>query len=92
MQVWEARQCCMMVFTIENVIKMVVTSMVDGGSAQLKELYEMYNLAMTVYKVIQDPIGAALGFIGDGIADAIGSATSGLSESLGNVVGNLGGK
>lgn len=89
MQVWEARQCCMMVLTIESIIKMIVGDMMSG-SAQLKELYDLYNLTMTVYKVIQDPIGGALSFIGDGIADALGSATKGISSSLGNLVGGPG--
>jgi TraU protein len=87
MQVWEARQCCMMVLTIENVIKMVIENIATGGSATFKMLYDYYNMANTVYTIIQDPVGAALGFIGDGIADALGSAAGGITESLGNLVG-----
>lgn len=87
MQVWEARQCCIMVLTIENIIKAVITSLVDGGSAQLKELYDLYNTIDLVYKVIQDPIGAALGFIGDGIASVMGDVAGGIGDSIGNLIG-----
>lgn len=96
MQVWEARQCCMMVLTIENVLKMIVENMLTMGSAELKQLYDYYNMANKIYQVVTDPIGAALNFVGDAIAqgigkvsdaigltDALGGITNGLSESMG---------
>lgn len=90
MQVWEARQCCMMVLTAENIVKWMVGDFVES-SAQLKQLYEYYNMANTAYKIIQDPIGGALGFAGDQLAAAIGNAVSGVSESLGNLLNGGGG-
>lgn len=83
MQVWEARQCCMMVLTIESIAKMYVGSILET-SETLNQLYELYNMANTIYNVIQDPVGAALGFVGDQIASGIGSIT-GLSDSAGSL-------
>lgn len=96
MQVWEARQCCLMVLTIENVIKMVVENLATMGGGIMKQMYDMYNLANTAYQVIKDPIGAALGFVGDqmlsgltkvadsiGLSGALSSATNGIKSSLG---------
>lgn len=100
MQVWEARQCCLMVLTIENIIKMIAKNLATMGGGWLTELYEMYNLANIAYQIIQDPIGAALNVVGDmladglsqlgdatGITDALGSVTGGLKESLGALAG-----
>lgn len=83
MQVWEARQCCLMVLTIKNVIEMVV-SQISQYSQFLSQMYDAYNLANTIYEAVTDPIGAALGFIGDGLMD-------GLSEVTGDIFGSGGG-
>lgn len=96
MQVWEARQCCLMVLTIENVIKMVAENLATMGGGMLKQMYDMYNMANTAYQIIKDPIGAALGFVGDqilsgletvadsiGLSGALSSVTSGIKSSLG---------
>ncbi|WP_080429316.1 TraU family protein [Burkholderia ubonensis] len=100
MQVWEARQCCLMVLTIQNVIKMIAENLATMGGGILAELYELYNMANFVYQVIQDPIGAALSVVGDmmmdglsqladasGLTDALGSVADGVKESLGAVAG-----
>lgn len=87
MQVWEARQCCMLVLTVQNVIQMIAENLISMGSATLKQMYDYMNMANKIYQVIQDPIGAALGFIGEGIASAIGSAASALGNALSNVAG-----
>lgn len=96
MQVWEARQCCLMVLTIESVIEMVLKHLATAGGGLIAEFYDYYNMANTVYQVITDPIGAALDFAGDmllegisqlsdavGLTDALGGITSGLKESFG---------
>lgn len=82
MQVWEARQCCLIVLTIKKVLEMVATSFIGGGGL-LEQLYNYYNMANKIYQVVTDPIGAALDFIGEGIMNLAGSAVSGISESLG---------
>ncbi|KVP16931.1 TraU family protein [Burkholderia ubonensis] len=104
MQVWEARQCCLMVLTIQNVIKMIVENIATMGTGTIgqlvAQLYEYYNMAMTAYQIIQDPIGAALNFVGDlmmdgisqladmsGLTDALGSVADGVKESLGALAG-----
>lgn len=100
MQVWEARQCCLMVLTVENIIKMVVENLATMGGGTIKEMYDMFNMANKVYQIITDPIGGALGFIGDTIADGLGqiadatgltnalsSVSTGIKESLGGLGG-----
>lgn len=87
MQVWEARQCCLMVLTIESIAKMYIGSIIEA-SETLNQLYELYNMANTIYNVIQDPIGGALSFVGDQIASGIGSAT-GLKTSAGSSVSSV---
>ncbi len=104
MQVWEARQCCMMVFTIQNIVKMVVENLATMGGGIIAQMYEYYNMANTAYQVIKDPIGAALGMVGDfmaqgigeladavGLSGTLGSITSGISESIGVSTGGKGG-
>lgn len=81
MQVWEARQCCLMVFTIETIIKMVLENMATMGNSLVKEMYDYYNMANKAYKVINDPVGAGLDAIGSGIAESLGDA-------IGNVFGS----
>ena len=100
MQVWEARQCCLMVFTIQNIIKMVIENLATMGGGMIAELYETFNMLNTAYQIIKDPIGGALGVIGDfigqglgdladmtGLSGALGSVTEGLKESLGSLGG-----
>lgn len=102
MQVWEARQCCLMVLTIQNIVQMVVENLATAGGGTLAKLYKAFNMANTAYEIIKDPIGGALGMLGDfmaeglgslvdGMSDALGSATSGIAESLGGLVGGGGG-
>ena len=86
MQVWEAKQCCLMVLTIENVLKMVIENVVTMGGPAIQNLYEMYNMANTVYQVVTDPIGAAFGAVGDWIAGSLEGAVDGISESLKGMV------
>lgn len=85
MQVWEARQCCLMVLTVTNVLKMIAENLLTAGGGLLAELYEFYNMANTVYQIIQDPIGGALSLVGDFIADGIGQLADGMGDALGNV-------
>jgi hypothetical protein len=100
MQVWEARQCCLMVFTIQNIIKMVIENLATMGGGIIAELYETFNMLNTAYQIIKDPIGGALGIVGDfigdglssladmsGLTDALGSVTEGITESLGGLGG-----
>lgn len=85
MQVWEARQCCMMVLTVENVIKMIIKNMATMGNAQIAELYEFYEMAERAYTVTQfgrDPIGSTLDLVGRGMADAMGAAADGLTKGM----------
>lgn len=86
MQVWEARQCCIVVLTIESMLKSLVTNLVTMGSAELQQMYEIYNYVNTAYEAIQDPVGAVLGYVGDvmadGLTDMAGGALDGLSDSL----------
>jgi len=91
MQVWEARQCCLMVLTVENIVKMVVENLATMGGGMVAKLYEMYNKANTVYQIIQDPIGGALGFVGDQLASGIGKISDavGLTDSLKGVTSSL---
>ena len=100
MQVWEARQCCLMVLTIQNIIKMVAENIATAGGGLLAQMYEFFNMANTAYQIIKDPIGGALGMIGDfmadglgeladsvGLTDALGSVTDGLKETIGGLGG-----
>ncbi|GBG14509.1 conjugal transfer pilus assembly protein TraU [Novimethylophilus kurashikiensis] len=103
MQVWEARQCCLMVLTIENVIEMIASNLIPQGSL-LEQLYNAYKVADAVYQAVTDPVGAALGFIGDGLgavfdgvgssvgdvfSDGVSGAVSGIGNSLGLNGGNI---
>lgn len=91
MQVWEARQCCLMVLTIQSIIKMVVENLATAGGGTLAQLYDMFNMANTAYQIIQDPIGGALGMIGDFMAQGLGDLadTAGLTDALGSVADGL---
>lgn len=93
MQVWEARQCCLVVLTIQKLLEMVVAN-VAAMDPLLAQLYEVYNTLNTAYEVITDPIGAALGFIGDGIAAGLetvgGALSTGLSDVASGVAQSLG--
>lgn len=103
MQVWEARQCCLMVLTVENVLKMIVENLATAGGGIVSQMYDFYNMANTAYQIIQDPIGGALGIVGDfmadglgqlsdavGLTDALSGVTNGLKESIGGLVGSGG--
>lgn len=103
MQVWEARQCCLMVFTIQNIIKMVIENLATMGGGMIAQLYDYFNMINTAYQIIKDPIGGALGVIGDfigdglgqladmaGLKDTLGAVTEGLKESLGGLGGGGG--
>ena len=100
MQVWEARQCCLMVLTIQNIIKMIAENLLTMGNATIAQMYEYFNMANKAYQIIKDPIGGALGMIGDfmadglgeisksiGLNDALGSVTEGIKETLGGLGG-----
>jgi len=81
MQVWEAKQCCLKVVTVNSILENLATSFIP--TEQMKKLYEMYNTAKKVYdtasavaKFAKDPIGGALGFISGKISSAISGAFS----------------
>lgn len=84
MQVWEARQCCLMVLTVENALNAVIQEMATMGGGIIKEMYDAYNMANQAYQIIKDPIGGALGMVGDYISESVISLanSSGLTESL----------
>lgn len=85
MQVWEARQCCLMVLTISNVIEFVIENLATMGNETIAELYEYYEMASSVYAVYEfatDPLGAALDAVGGGITSALSSAGEGIANSL----------
>jgi hypothetical protein len=100
MQVWEARECCLMVLTVSNAIQMIIKELATMGGGIITDLYTMYNYINQAYQAIQDPIGAALNVIGNGImsglktvadktglSSALSSAASGIKESLGKMAG-----
>lgn len=91
MQVWEARQCCLMVVTFENIIKMIIKNFATMGTGWIADAYEVYNVASTVYSVVTDPIGAALSFVGDVIADGIGEIADsiGLNDSMAAITNGI---
>jgi len=76
MHVWEAKTCCLMVLTLQNIAQQIVANIATAGGETLRQLYEVYQYAEKIYKIISDPIGGALGLIGDGIASGISSAGS----------------
>jgi hypothetical protein len=105
MQVWEARTCCLVVLTIEDVIEMIIswiTGDLAGSSNQevaelaqlIQEAQEVYNYGQIAYQFVQNPIGGVLNLIGDGITNAIGSVTgpigAAISSSFQNLVGSGG--
>jgi hypothetical protein len=96
MQVWEARQCCLMVFTLNNIVEMIIKTIATSGAGLVADLYALYEDLNTVYTIVTDPIGAALDYVGDvlatgisdlaeatGLTDALGGVTKGISKSLG---------
>lgn len=98
MQVWEARQCCLMVFTIQDLIEQILENLLTMGGGLLAELYAYYDMISTVYEIVTDPIGAAFGFIGDVIGDALADVLdpslfadflpdfkAGMTESIGDI-------
>lgn len=102
MQVWEARTCCLVVLTIEDVIEMII-SWITGDLAEsddqevaelaqlIQEAQQIYNYGQVAYQFVQNPIGGVLNLIGDGITDAIGDITgpigSAISSSFQNLIG-----
>lgn len=89
MQVWEARQCCMKVLTIQNVIEMLAENLLTAGNAQLAQLYDYYKTANAVYQVVQDPVGAVLSWVGSGIAKGVGSMSSAAVDGITNSLTSL---
>lgn len=84
MQVWEARQCCLMVLTIQNILQKIIVNYVTGGSEfmqTINDMYGYYHMANRVYQMMSDPIGGALGLIGDGISGAISGGFGGGGDS-----------
>lgn len=71
MQVWEAKTCCLMVLTVENIAKKVADNMATQGTELVKQLYDLYQVGEKVYKIIENPIGGALNLIGDSIAQLL---------------------
>lgn len=77
MQVWEARQCCIIMVTVANVIQKVVENYLSGGSQFMKEMLEYYHQAQRVYTVVQavaNPVEGALSAIGGALETGVGSA------------------
>lgn len=91
MQVWEARQCCLMVLTIQNILQQIVVNYVTGGSQFMKDMYDYYHMANSIYTMVSDPIGGALGLIGDGIGAAMSAVGEGLGDTLGTIADSIGG-
>jgi conjugal transfer pilus assembly protein TraU len=91
MQVWEARECCLVVLTVSNAIQMIVENIATMGGGMLQTMYNVYNYVQTAYSVIQDPIGAALNFVGNGIVSGLGkiSDATGLTSALNSVASGI---
>lgn len=89
MQVWEARTCCLMVLTIENVIKKVAENLASQGGELVQSLYEVYSMGSTIYEFVSDPIGAGLGMIGGEIADALGDGLDSLGGAVSGIVDSI---
>lgn len=92
MQVWEARQCCMKVLTIQSVIEMVAENLLTMGNAELAQLAEYIRTANQIYSAVQvlrDPLGAGLSWVGDQITGGIGSLTGGALDGLTRSLGDL---
>lgn len=88
MQVWEAKSCCLILFTITD-LAMIVLSMGEGIVAQLAELYNYYKVGKTIYEVYEfvDNIAsiaatvAALGAVMAVTLDGDKDENEGLAES-----------
>jgi len=89
MQVWEARQCCLVVLTVQNILKMIIENLATMGGGIIAQMYEFYNMANMAYQFIKDPIGGALGMLGDALADGIGQLADGMSGALSSAAGGL---
>jgi hypothetical protein len=93
MQVWEARECCMMILTVQNVVQYIVSNILTAGAeagyevAQvLQTMYQIYGYVNTAVSFIKDPIGTAMGMIGQGITDGIGNALGSAGKALSGAV------
>ena len=82
MQVWEARQCCMMVLTLDNIVQTIVKNVLTTDGGQLAKLYDYYKKATLAYQIVTDPVGAALGYVGQTISNAILSPLQGAMSGL----------
>lgn len=94
MYVWEARQCCIILVSLETVLKGIISNILTpgAGAAQwVHELYAAYQVGSFVYNVVNDPLGAAFGLIGGSIGGALGltegGGFGGLMESMDVLVG-----
>ena len=85
MHVWEAKTCCLMVLTIESVARSILSSMIGDMGGMVEQAYTLYTYAEKAYNLINDPVGGALGMIGEGIASVMGSAFDSASSFVTNV-------
>lgn len=95
MQVWEYRQCCLVLVTIETVVKWVASFAGGDATGIVGDLYQYYKIADYAYsaatiiaQMATDPVGAVLNLAGKaidyGVSAAVGSIKSGLSSSFGS--------
>ena len=81
MHLWEARQCCLKVLTVNSLFKAAAGDFLSE-SEQYKQYYEYYQTANQIYETVQNPLGGALGYVGDSIAAGLSSAGGGILESV----------
>lgn len=96
MQAWQARQCCLILVSVESIVEGIIKNMLAPGAeaAQwMKDVYAMYQYGQEAYQLITDPIGAAMGYIGGAIGDGLDNLTGGaltdMSKSLKETTGGV---
>lgn len=80
-QIWEAKTCCVMVLTAEQIMKMALTDMLPEN---IQELINKYNQFSTLYETLQtiDSIGQLVSLTQGNAAGVAPGAASTLEQSV----------
>lgn len=88
MHVWEAKTCCLIMLTIETVMRYLAGQAFEELETlqKFKDIYEMAQDLEKIYNFATDPVGSALSLVGEGIATVFGDAMG----EFGGVFGDMG--
>lgn len=88
MHVWEAKQCCLIVVTVQDILKMIITSYLTGGQTLVNQLYEAYNVGQKIYAIMQNPVFNGMAFVASFIGTELGMS-QGAADLMGKTLASI---